>query len=412
MSSLTPTTLTPTVAALGRSWATGLECSRTGELAPLDRPAFLSPAGAPWLVRYALDHERGAALRAALAGPLAPRPWTIWRYRELLPVQSFATRIDLGEGGTPLLPLRRIGPDGVEVWLKEEGSNPTGSFKARGLALAVNRARELGAPGVQLPSAGNAALAVSAYAAAAGLPARVAMPEDTPRLILDRCRAYGAEVLTAPGTLVDAARLLAGRDDGFHDLSTLREPYRAEGKKTMGLELAEQLGWTLPDWIIYPTGGGTGIVGMAKAFEELRALGLLATPDASASRGGAPRFGPRFATVQMAGCAPLVRAFDLGLPSAEPWANPRTDVWGLRVPRAIADFLILRVLADSGGAAVAVEESRIAATMAVAARREGLLIGPEGAAALLGLEELVLRGQVRRGDRVVVFQTGHPANYA
>ena len=248
--------------------------------APLDEPAFVSPAGAPWMVEYDLDPDKGEALRRALPG----RPWTLWRYRELLPVADFAGRVDLGEGATPLIRLRRFAPEGVELWLKDESGNPTGSFKARGLSLAVNRARELGAPGVQLASAGNAALALTAYAAAAGLPARVALPADTPRTVFERCREYGAEVLSGPGTLVEAAKLLEEGKERFWGLSTLREPYRAEGKKTMGLELAEQFGWELPDWIVYPLGGGTGIVGMHKAFAELRAAGA-DRPQAPALRG-------------------------------------------------------------------------------------------------------------------------------
>ncbi len=378
------------------SWASHLVCSRTGATAPLDRPAFLSPAGAPWLVEYTLDRAAGEAWRRLLQA----RPWTLWRYAELLPLRDVAERIDLGEGGTPLLPLRRMGPPGVEVWLKEEGGNPTGSFKARGLSLAVNRARELGAPGVQLPSAGNAALALSAFAAAAGLRARVAMPEDTPSTVLERCRAHGAEVLTAPGTLVDAARRLAERPGEYWDLSTLKEPYRAEGKKTMGLEIWEQMNGELPDWIVYPTGGGTGIVGMHKAFAELERLGLV----------GSRR--PRFVAVQMTGCAPIVRAFERGEDRAEPWENPATEVWGLRVPRAIGDFLILRALRETGGVAVAVEETRLPAITARAAREEGFLIGPEGAAALAAVEDLRRAGRLADGERVVVFQTGHPANYA
>ncbi len=376
-------------------WASHLECSRTGEQAPLDEPAFLSPAGAPWLVRYRLDPHLGPTWKAALR----ERPWTLWRYRELLPVADFAARIDLGEGGTPLIPLRRSAPPGVEVWIKEEGGNPTGSFKARGLSLAVNRARELGAPGVQLPSAGNAALALAAFAAAAGLPARVAVPDDTPPVILRRCREHGAEVLTAPGTLVDAARRLAEHRDGYFDLSTLKEPYRAEGKKTMGLELAEQFEWRLPDWIIYPTGGGTGIVGMAKAFDELQQLGLI----------GSDR--PRFVVVQMAGCAPLVRAFEAGSESAPPWEHPDTRVWGLRVPRAIADFIILRALRSTRGTAIAVPEAGLDDRAAALARTEGLRVGPEGAAAMAALEMLAARGTIAAGERVVVFQTGNPDNY-
>ncbi|MEO8503685.1 MAG: threonine synthase [Acidobacteriota bacterium] len=380
---------------LGSRWATHLECSKTGARAPLDEPAFLSPVGAPWLVRYDLDPGQGAAWRAALQG----RSWDLWRYRELLPVRDFGGRIDLGEGGTALLKLRRMAPGGLQVWMKEEGTNPTGSFKARGLSLAVNRARELGAPGVQLPSAGNAALALAAYAAAAGIPARVAVPEDTPRRILDRCREHGAEVLTAPGTLVDAAKRLAEHRDGYFDLSTLKEPYRAEGKKTMGFELAEQFEWNLPEWIVYPTGGGTGIVGMAKAFDELQSLGLIDSRR------------PRFVVVQMEGCAPLVRAFQSGAESATPWEDARTEVWGLRVPRAIADFIILRALRETRGVAVAIHEPGLDEVAGRAARLEGMRIGPEGAAALRAVDRLQADGTMKDGERVVVFQTGNPDNY-
>ncbi|HEY0513077.1 MAG TPA: threonine synthase, partial [Thermoanaerobaculia bacterium] len=357
-------------------WARRLVCSRTGVTAPLDEPAFVSPAGAPWLVEYDLDVDKGEALRRALPG----RPWTLWRYRELLPVADFAGRVDLGEGATPLVRLRRFGPAGIELWLKDESGNPTGSFKARGLSLAVNRARELGAPGVQLASAGNAALALTAYAAAAGLPARVALPADTPRTVFERCREYGAEVLAGPGTLVEAAKLLEAGKERFWTLSTLREPYRVEGKKTMGLELAEQLGWELPDWIVYPLGGGTGIVGMHKAFAELARLGLI----------GSKR--PRFVAVQAAGCAPIVRAWENGQEAAEPWERPETRVWGLRVPRALGDFLVLRALRETDGSALAVDESRLAGIAAWVAAHEGLRIGPEGAAALAAVEDLAAAG--------------------
>ncbi len=384
------------------SWATGLVCSRTGATAPLDRPAFLSPAGAPWLVDYALDRKRGERLRAALPG----RPWTLWRYRELLPLARFDERVDLGEGGTPLVALRRPGDlfpgvalGDVALSFKDEATNPTGSFKARGLSLAVNRARELGAPGLQLASAGNAALALTAYGAAAGLPVRVALPEDTPKTVFARCRAHGAEVLSSPGTLVEAAKLLEAGAERYWGISTLREPYRAEGKKTMGLELAEQLGWDLPEWIVYPLGGGTGIVGMYKAFDELERLGLI----------GSKR--PKMVVVQMAGCAPIVRAYDEGESSAREWEAPRTEVWGLRVPKAIGDFLVLKAIRATGGRALAVEESRIEPLIARAARHEGLLIGPEGAAVLAAIEDLARDGAFRPGDRVVGFQTGHPANY-
>jgi len=381
------------------TWATRLVCSRTGAVLPLDRPAFLSAAGAPLFVEYDLDPARGEQLRQALPD----RPWTLWRYKELLPLSNFENRVDLGEGGTPLVRLRRLVPvPDVELYVKDESLNPTGSFKARGLSLAVNRARELGAPGVQLASAGNAALALAAYAAAAGLPARLAMPEDTPASIFARCREHGAEVFSSPGTLVDAAKLLPPPEtDGFWNLSTLREPYRVEGKKTMGLELAEQLGWDLPDWIVYPLGGGTGIVGMHKAFDEISRLALL--------RSGARR--PRFVIVQMAGCAPMVRAFERGEETAEPWADPHTRAWGLRVPRAIGDFLVLRAVRASGGRALAIAEERLPEIAARAARLEGIRTGPEGAAALAAVEDLAAAHEFRPGERVVVFQTGHPDNY-
>ncbi len=387
------------------NWVHDLECSRTGTRAPIDQPAFLSPAGAPWLVRYLLDAERGRQLRRALVQD--NRPWTLWRYRELLPLGDFDARVDLGEGGTPLVALRRVAPAGVQAWWKQEGNNPTGSFKARGLSLAVNRARELGAPGVELASAGNAALALCAYAVSAGLPSRVALPEDTPRTVFERCKALGAEVLSGHGTLVEAAARLQERDLGYWNLSTLREPYRVEGKKTMGLELFEQFGCLqpggqLPDWIVYPTGGGTGIVGMHKAFDELEALGLLDP--------GRPR--PRFAVVQTAGCAPLVEAWKAGRESAEPWPDPRrTDAWGLRVPKASGDFLVLRALRDTDGVAIAIEEARMRETMQRVARAEGLFVSPEGAACLAALEDLVASGEIRPDHRVVLFQTGDPANY-
>lgn len=383
------------MAASEERWARRLVCSRTGVTAPLDEPAFVSPAGAPWLVEYDLDAEKGAELVRALPA----RPWTLWRYRELLPVADFARRVDLGEGATPLVRFGRLAPGGIELWVKDESGNPTGSFKARGLSLAVNRARELGAPGLQLASAGNAALALTAYAAAAGLPARVALPADTPRTVFDRCREYGAEVLSGPGTLVEAAKLLEEGAERYWTVSTLREPYRVEGKKTMGFELAEQLGWDLPEWIVYPLGGGTGIVGMHKAFAELARLGLI----------GPKR--PRFVVVQAAGCAPIVRAWENGKEAAEPWEDPRTRVWGLRVPRALGDFLVLRALRESGGRAIAVDESRLEEVAARAAAREGLRVGPEGAAALAAVEDLAAAGAFSPGERVVVFQTGDPANY-
>ncbi len=389
---------------LDQTWACELRCSATGTTHPLNEPAFLSPAGKPWLVQYQLSQAKGEALRRALPH----RPWSLWRYRELLPVidATETARVDLGEGGTPLVPLRRASSwlpeaEGVELLLKQEALNPTGSFKDRGLSLAVNRARELGARGVQLPSAGNAAIALSAYAAAAGLPARVAMPRDTPSVVIDRCREVGAEVFTEGSSLVESGAFLAAQGDhgNFWNLATLKEPYRAEGKKTMGLEIAEQFNWQLPDWILYPTGGGTGIVGMAKAFDELEGLGLI----------GSKR--PRFVVVQMNGCAPIVRAFELGTSHAEPWQAPKTKVWGLRVPIAVGDFLILDALNKTEGRALAVDEDRLPEVTERFRTHEGHLLGPEGAAVLLALEQLLSDGTIEQNSRVVLFQTGHPANY-
>ena len=376
------------------NWARELVSSQSGRSLGLDEQPPTTGEEVPWLVAYDLDRSKGQELLRCLP----ERAWSLWRYRELLPVEDFEGRIDLGEGGTPLVRVRSA-PRDLEVWLKEEAGNPTGSFKDRGLSLAVNRARELGAPGVQLPSAGNAALATAAYAAAGGLCCRVALPGDTPGIIVDRCRAYGAEVLRSGATLVDSAAALATFEDGFWDLSTFREPYRVEGKKTMGLELVEQLGWTAPDWIFYPTGGGTGIVAMFKAFQELQVLGLLQD-----------KF-PRLVSVQMEGCAPIVRAFDAGHERAEEWQKPETQVWGLRVPRSLADALILQALRSTGGVAVSVPEKSLGEIQSRYAQQEGRWLGPEGAAAVAGFEKLWDEGRIQPGERVLIFQTGHPANY-
>ena len=288
---------------------------------------------------------------------------------------------------------------GRRVWLKQEAGNPTGSFKARGLSLALNRARELGAPGVRLPSAGNAAIAAAAYAAASGLPCRVAVPEDTPDNVISRVRSYGARIDAVGRTLVESGQWLAEQAPELLDVATLREPYRLEGKKTMGFELAEQFGWSLPEWILYPTGGGTGLIGIPKAFDELERLGLV----------GSRR--PRMVSVQMSGCAPIVRAFEQGHESAEPWLEPDTRVWGLRVPRAVGDFLILRVLRATNGLAIAVDEPEMEATGCTLPAVTGLDWGPEGAACWVALQRMLVEGRIQADDRVVILQTGHPANY-
>ncbi|MCP4203775.1 MAG: threonine synthase [bacterium] len=377
------------------NWAKQLVCPRTGARDRLSRIHNLSPAGAPWLVEYDLDPERGQRLLRSLPR----RAWTMWRYRELLPVNDPDHRTDLGEGGTPLVPLEGEAALGRRVWVKQEAGNPTGSFKARGLSMALNRARELGAPGVRLPSAGNAAIAAAAYAAACGLPCRVAVPADTPPNVTERVRSYGARIDAVGETLVESGRWLAEEAPELLDVSTLREPYRLEGKKTMGFELAEQFGWNLPEWILYPTGGGTGLIGIPKAFDELERLALV----------GSRR--PRMVTVQMTGCAPIVKAFHEGRESAEPWLEPDTRVWGLRVPRAVGDFLILRALRATGGTAVAVEEEVVTAATRELPRKTGLDWGPEGAACWVALECLIGGGEIGRDDRVVILQTGHPANY-
>lgn len=377
------------------SWVRGLRCSQSGETTSHRALASLSPAGVPWIVDYGIAGQDGDAWREALRS----RPWSLWRYRELLPLERFEDRVDLGEGGTPLVPLRRSAPPGVEVLIKEEAGNPSGSFKDRGMTMAVNRAVELGVTGIETASAGNAAMSMCAYAAAAGLPARVGVPQDAPPVISQRCREYGAEVLTSPGTLLDAGKMLMARDDGFFNISTFREPYRVEGKKTMGLEVAEQLGWRAPDWIVYPTGGGTGVVGMFKAFEELERLGIL-----EGRR-------PRFCAVQMNGCAPFVRAFEAKQPDVELWEGAQTRAWGLRVPKSLAGRLVLSAIYDSSGVAVEVDEERLDPLASRLAAQEGRLFGPEGTASMAAVNDLAGNGTIQPGETVVVFQTGHPANY-
>jgi threonine synthase len=322
----------------------------------------------------------------------------MWRYREVMPLAEEEKPVTLGEGGTPLLPVPRLAEaTGVrELWVKEEGLNPTASFKARGMSAAVTRAVAGGASGFVAPSAGNAAGALSAYGARAGVPVRVYMPRDTPPTIVAECRAFGAEVVLIDGVITDCgvrARAFA-EETGYFDVSTLREPYRIEGKKTMGYEVCEQLGWTLPDVIIYPTGGGTGIIGMWKAFAELEELGWIEEGRR-----------PRMYVVQSAGCAPIVRAWAAGGEQAEHWQNPQTVASGLRVPAALGDFLILRAVRESGGAAAAVSDSELLRA-AEELRRHGIAACPEGGATLAGLYRLRAEGHIRREDRVVLFNTG------
>jgi threonine synthase len=315
-----------------------------------------------------------------------------------MPVRDESNVVTLGEGSTPLLPAealqRRAGAR--RIWIKEEGLNPTGSFKARGLSAAVSRAKELGVTKIAIPSAGNAGSALAAYGARAGMETYVFVPDDTPATIVDEAAAYGARVVLVDGLINDAGRIVREHtaSQGWFDVSTLREPYRAEGKKTMGLELAEQLAWTLPDVVIYPTGGGTGIVGMWKAWDELEALGWI----------GPQR--PRVVSVQAEGCAPIVRAYDAGADASEVWQDARTIAPGIRVPAVIADYLILDAVRKSNGTAVAVSDAEILDAMRELARLEGLFAAPEGAATWAGYKKLLARGVPAPDESVVLFNTG------
>ncbi len=381
--------------AVVESALTHLSCTACGtELAADELHGTCPCCGGVLAAHYDLERAR----RTFHPDRFGARPWNLWRYAELLPVRDPRFRLTLGEGGTPLLAAERLARDlGLrQLWLKDESRNPTGSFKARGLAVAVSRAVELGAQAVALPSAGNAAAALSAYAARAGIPAYVFVPADTPRTILAECLAYGAHVYRVRGLITDCGRLVRrlAVERGWVDLSTLREPYRAEGKKTMGIELVEQLGWRIPDVIVYPTGGGTGIVGMWKAFSELEMLGLL----------GPER--PRLVLVQPEGCAPLVRAFHEGVSTAAPWEHATTVAPGLRVPMTIGDRLVLDAVRRSGGTAVTVSDAALLEGMRLLARTEGLLVSPEAGATLAALLTLRDSGWLTPADEVVLFLTG------
>lgn len=377
-----------------------LECSKTGERYDADTLQNLSRAGAPLLARYDLDRAAAAFTPDA---PVASGLPNLWRYAPLLPVRDAAFIACLGEGWTPLLPVEglRAKLGMPHLYVKDESVNPTASFKARGMAVAVFRAQELGATEFGVGTAGNAGSALAAYCAAAGLKSHVAMPRDTPRAIVAECEALGADLTLIDGLITDAnAHVQKGvREHGWFDMATLREPYRIEGKKTMGYELFEQMGRTLPDVIVYPTGGGTGLIGMWKAFVEMERMGWI----------GPER--PRMVSVQAAGCAPIVRAFERGNDSAEPWQDAATMASGLRVPRAIGDFLILDALRKSGGAAIAVTDTAIHAAWGEMASRTGIMVAPEGAATLAALHDLRARGEVGPEERIVLFNTGSGLKY-
>ena len=381
------------------TFVTHLECSYTGRQYPADTLQGLSDAGRPLLVRYDL-----AALgRAVSKVHLIDREPELWRYREFLPVRRSENVVRLGEVMTPLLPARKLAGDYdcAEILIKDEGRLPTGSFKARGLALAVAMAKELGVRRMAIPTNGNAGAALAAYCAAADIETWVFCPADTPRINIEETAFLGAHTYLANGYINDCGGIVgAGREEmGWFDTSTLKEPYRIEGKKTMGLELAEQLDWQLPDVILYPTGGGTGLIGMWKAFAELEAIGWI----------GSRR--PRMVAVQAAGCAPMVQAYESGSRHAEPWPDAHTVAAGIRVPAAVGDFLILDAVRESGGFAVAVEDADILAAQRECARREGILLCPEGAATLAALKQELASGRIRRDERVALFNCATGLKY-
>ncbi|HEU4883975.1 MAG TPA: threonine synthase [Longimicrobium sp.] len=380
--------------------ATHLECTRCGASYESEQLYRLSPCcEKPLYPRYDLEAIGRRLSRDDLPG----RSADLWRYAELLPVRDPANAVRLGEGWTPMIDTPRLASRiGVaRCWVKDEGQNPTASFKARGLCMAISRAKELGITEVALPSAGNAGSATAAYAAAAGMAAHVVVPRDTPFPILEEMRALGADVELFDGLITDcAARVAEGaREHGWFDLSTLKEPYRVEGKKTMGYEVAEQLGWRLPDVIVYPTGGGTGLVGMWKAFDEMERLGWI----------GSAR--PRMISVQAAGCAPIVRAWEQGTEYAEPWAGAHTYASGLRVPKAVGDFLMLEAIRASGGAGIAVEDEAMRAWTPLVGADTGIFCAPEGAATAVAAARLRQSGTIRPEDEVVLFNTGSGLKY-
>ena len=380
-------------------FVTHLECSLTGEHYPAGEIHNLSRAGKPLLVRYDLERASETLTRESVAS----RENGMWKWRELLPMPEGVEPVSLGESATPIVSLGRTAAraGASDLLVKDEGRLPTGSFKARGLAMAVTMARHFGIPRIAMPTNGNAGAALAAYGARAGIETIVICPAETPETNVRETAALGARVHVADGQIDECGALVGkGAAEGlWFDCSTLKEPYRIEGKKVMGLELAEQLGWELPDAIFYPTGGGTGLIGMWKAFDELEAVGLI----------GPKR--PRMYAIQAAGCAPIVRAFEQGEEFAERWDGAATVATGIRVPKAVGDFLILRAVRDSGGAALAVEEDGIVQAVDEVARDDGMLLCPEGGAVVAGWRLALARGLVRRDERVLLFNCANGNKY-
>jgi threonine synthase len=381
------------------TFVTHLECSATGERYPADELHNLSRAGKPLLVRYDLAGVKKSLSREALA----QRPHDLWRYRELLPVRRVENIVSLGEAITPIVAMPKLAKKltAAEILVKDEGRLPTGSFKARGLAMAVSMAKALGVTHMAMPTNGNAGSALAAYASRAGIKTTVFCPQDTPEVNVREIALQGATVYRVNGLIDDCGKIvMQGQAKvGWFDTSTLKEPYRIEGKKTMGLELAEQLGWELPDVVLYPTGGGTGLIGMWKAFAELEAIGFI----------GKKR--PRMVAVQAAGCAPIVRAYDAGVEHAPRWEDAQTIAAGIRVPQAIGDFLVLRAVRESGGFAIAVTDEAITAAIDEVARAEGLLLCPEGAATYAALQQSRADGRIRRDERALLFNCATGLKY-
>lgn len=388
--------MNPNLTADRPTFVTHLECSLTGERYEADQLQGLSRAGRPLLVRYDLNGVRDALAKDTVAA----RPTDLWRWRELLPVRRTENIVSLGEIETPLIPLTKSGGGG-NVLVKDEGRLPTGSFKARGLVMAVAMAKELGVTRIAMPTNGNAGAALAAYASRVGIETIVFCPEDTPEVNVREIAMQGARVYRVNGLIDDCGAIVGkGAAEGrWFDFSTLKEPYRIEGKKTMGLELVAQLGWELPDAIFYPTGGGTGLIGMWKAFDELEALGWI----------GPKR--PRMYAVQASGCAPIVRAFEAGEEHAERWEDAHTVAAGIRVPRAVGDFLILRAVRESGGKAVGIGDPAILAAVDEAARKDGLLLCPEGGATLAAYRQALRDGEVDEDERVVLFNCATGLKY-
>lgn len=380
-------------------FATDIVCPRCHHRFPLGKIVNLCICGSPLFVHYDLSKMRGKIEKSALNG----RCSSLWRYREFLPLRAEENRVSLGEGFTPLIEAPALAAELhiKKIWIKDEAQNPTGSFKDRGLSVAISLAKELGIKKVAIPSAGNAGGALAAYAARAGMEAHVFMPRDTPRANRVEVERYGARLTLVDGLISDCGKLIAERKDGegWFDLSTLKEPYRLEGKKTMGFEIAEQLDWQLPDVVIYPTGGGTGLIGMWKGFKELEELGWI----------GAER--PRMVSVQAEGCAPIVRAFREGKKSAKPWSNGRTIASGLRVPQAVADFLMLEVIRESKGTALSIADDDMVAAIDQVGHLEGLFFCPEGGAGVAALRRLVTQGWIQRSETVLIFNTASGLKY-